>query len=50
MLGEPCPKVRLSYDRLPIEPLPPSRIAGRGSKLVEGEKKIAGGSHFAGGL
>jgi hypothetical protein len=37
-LGEPYPKVRLSQDRLPIEPFPcmKSQMRGRGSKLGEG--------------
>ncbi len=39
-LGEPCPKVRLSQDRLPIEQLAcmKSKVrGGEGSKLGEGE-------------
>jgi hypothetical protein len=38
-LGEPYPKVRLSQDRLPIEPFPcmKSQMRGKGSKLSEGE-------------
>jgi hypothetical protein len=34
-LGEPCPKVRLSQDRLPIEPFSPHEKLGEGegSKL-----------------
>ncbi len=37
-LGVPYPKVRLSQDRLPIEPFPPmkSQVRGKGSKLGEG--------------
>jgi hypothetical protein len=37
-LGVPYPKVRLSLDRLPIEPFPhmKSQVRGRGSKLGEG--------------
>ncbi len=41
-LGEPCPKVRLSQDRLPIEPFSnvKSWVLEKGSKLgeVEGTK------------
>jgi hypothetical protein len=39
-LGEPFPKVRLSQDRMPVEPFP-SRITyvrGKGTKLGEGER------------
>ncbi len=38
-LGEPCPKVRLSQDRLPIEPFYNIKkwVWGKGSKLGEGE-------------
>ncbi len=39
-LGEPCPKVRLSQDRLSIEPFP-SRISlerGKGTKLGVGKR------------
>ena len=42
-LGEPCPKVRLSQDRLPIEPFP-SKISygrGKGTTLCEGEKGVS---------
>ncbi len=37
-LGVPYPKVRLSQDRLPIEPFPrmKSQVRGRGSKQGEG--------------
>ncbi len=40
-LGELYPKVRLSQDRLPIEPFPcmKSQVRGKGSKLGEGEKE-----------
>ncbi len=40
MLGEPCPKVRLSQDRLPIEPFAPMKswVRGKGTKLGEGER------------
>jgi hypothetical protein len=36
-LGEPCPKVRLSQDKLAIEllALMESQVRGKGSKLVE---------------
>jgi hypothetical protein len=34
-LGEPCPKVRLSQDRMPIEPFP-SRISMVRGNLVKG--------------
>jgi len=39
-VGEPCPKVRLSQDRLPIEPFARtiSLVRGEGSKLGEGER------------
>jgi hypothetical protein len=38
-LGEPCPKVRLSQDRLPIEPFAcmNSYVREKGIKLGEGE-------------
>ncbi len=36
-LGEPCPKVRLSQDRLPIEPFA-IKVRGEGSKLGDGER------------
>jgi hypothetical protein len=40
-LGEPCPKVRLSQDRLAIEPLAlmESQVRGKGSKLREGKRE-----------
>ncbi len=40
-LSEPYPKVRLSHDRLPIEPLPhmKSHVRGKRSKLGEGERE-----------
>ncbi len=31
-LGEPCPKVRLSQDRLPIDPLAPHEKLGEGER------------------
>jgi hypothetical protein len=42
-LGEPYPKVRLSQDRLPIDPFPrmKSQMREKGSKLGEGERKCA---------
>jgi len=41
-LGEPCPKVRLSQDRLPIEPFPrmKSQVRGKWSKLSEPHPKV----------
>ncbi len=38
-LGEPCPKVGLSQDRMPIQPFDCriSEARGKGSKLGEGE-------------
>jgi hypothetical protein len=40
-LGEPYPKVRLSQDRLPMEPFPhmKSQVRGKGSKLGEGKRE-----------
>ncbi len=40
-LGEPCPKVRLSQDRLAIEPLAlvESQVRGKVSKLGEGNSE-----------
>ena len=40
-LGEPCPKVRVSQDRLPIEPfaIKISQVRGKGSKLGEGKRE-----------
>ncbi len=42
-LGEPCPKVRLSQDRLAIEALAlvESQLKGKGSKLGEGKRDQA---------
>jgi hypothetical protein len=39
-LGEPYPKVRLSQDRLPMEPFlhMKSQVWGKGSKLGEGKR------------
>ncbi len=39
-LGEPCPRVGLSQDRLPIEPFAcmNSYVRGKGTKLGEGER------------
>ncbi len=44
-VGEPCPKVRLSQDRLAIEPLVlvESQVRGKRSKLGEGEKELGEG-------
>ncbi len=41
-LGEPCPNVRLSQDRLPIEPFAriKSQVRGKGSKLGEPCPKV----------
>ncbi len=38
-LGEPYPKVRLSQDRMPIEPIDCriSKVRGKSTKLGEGE-------------
>jgi hypothetical protein len=36
-LGEGCPKVRLSQDRMPILPPQLAYYEGKGTKLVEGE-------------
>jgi hypothetical protein len=37
-LGEPCPKVRLSQGRMPIEPFECRKLGeGEGTKLGEGE-------------
>ncbi len=36
-LGEPCPKVRLSQDRMPISSPSPSLNEGKGAKLGEGK-------------
>ncbi len=40
-LGEPCPKVGLSLDRMPIEPFPSkiSSVRGKGTMLGEGERE-----------
>ncbi len=40
-LGTPCPKVRLSQDRMPREPFPSriSSVKGKGSTLGEGERE-----------
>jgi len=38
-LGDACPKVRLSKDRMPVEPLP----------LPDGRERREGGSHLSGG-
>ncbi len=40
-LDEPCPKIRLSQDRMPIEPfsIRKSQVRGKGTKLGEGEKE-----------
>jgi hypothetical protein len=37
---EPFPKVRLSKDRMPVEPFPSrvSYVRGKGTKLGEGER------------
>jgi hypothetical protein len=37
-LGEGCPKVRLSQDRMPILPPHLAYSEGKGTKLGEGEK------------
>ncbi len=39
-MDEPCPKVRLSKDRLPIAPfaINISLVRGKGSKLGEGKR------------
>ncbi len=43
-LGDPCPKVRFSQDRLPIEPFAcmKSQVRGKDNKLGEGERQQAG--------
>jgi hypothetical protein len=40
-LGETCPKVKLTQDRLAIEPLAlvESQVRGKGSKLGEGKRE-----------
>ncbi len=40
-LDKPCPKVRLSQDRMPIESFPCriSSVRGKGSTLGEGERE-----------
>ncbi len=43
LLGVPCPKIRLSQDRLPIEPFAHENLGeGEGTKLGEGKRKQAG--------
>ncbi len=37
-LGEGCPKVRLSQDRMPILPPHLAYFEGKGTKLSEGER------------
>jgi len=41
----PAKKVRLSQDRMPVEPFPciKSQVRGKGSKLGEGERVYARG-------
>ena len=43
-LGEPCSKVRLSQDRMPVEPFPSriSEVRGKGTMLGEWERELAG--------
>ncbi len=43
-LGEPCPKVRLSQDKMPVEPSLSriSYVRGKGTTLSEGERELAG--------
>ncbi len=40
-LGEPCPKVRLSQDRMPLEPFPSriSKVRGKSTTLGDREKE-----------
>ncbi len=43
-LGEPCSKVRLSQDRMPVEPFPSriSLVRGKGLTFSEGERELVG--------
>ncbi len=42
-LGEPCQKVRLSQDRMPVEPFPSriSYVRGKGTTFGEGEEGVS---------
>jgi len=43
-LGEHCPKVRFSQDRMSVEPFPSriSLVKGKGTLLGEGERELDG--------